>query len=235
MQRTCRPHRWASHGMHSVRTFAWGSGAAGLGKVDAMKMFEEKQAREQRTEKASAYLSSRDAPKATVGGKGYVPPLARSAVSEAADRAVVHDGTQAERSIRAWLEAGGDKGLKGSGAPLPEKEEHNYSFDSDAGTQALNRALKDAGIKPSSIEAAEALRQAEERVVKGLKFALRKNRDASTMELEDSVRMARAHCAELVAQYNSAALIDKETFGSSWPMNQRKQRSIDEEILLARA
>eukprot|EP00441_Pelagodinium_beii_P002093 CAMPEP_0197700060 /NCGR_PEP_ID=MMETSP1338-20131121/121469_1 /TAXON_ID=43686 ORGANISM="Pelagodinium beii, Strain RCC1491" /NCGR_SAMPLE_ID=MMETSP1338 /ASSEMBLY_ACC=CAM_ASM_000754 /LENGTH=51 /DNA_ID=CAMNT_0043283621 /DNA_START=23 /DNA_END=174 /DNA_ORIENTATION=- len=50
------------------------------------------------------------------------------------------------------------------------------------------------------------------------------------MELEEAVQMAREHCKQLIAQYNSALLLDKETFGSSWPLQQRKQRSIDEEI-----
>merc|ERR1712228_282013 len=114
------------------------------------------------------------------------------------------------------------------------KDEDRQMFTSDAGTRALTRALKDAGIKPASIEAAEELRKAEERVVAGLKYALRKNRGASTLDLEDAVRMAREHCAQLVRQYNSAVLLDKETFGSAWPLHQRTQRTIDEEIALAK-
>eukprot|EP00928_Gymnodinium_smaydae_P063748 TRINITY_DN47247_c0_g1_i1.p1 TRINITY_DN47247_c0_g1~~TRINITY_DN47247_c0_g1_i1.p1 ORF type:complete len:243 (+),score=51.24 TRINITY_DN47247_c0_g1_i1:84-812(+) len=220
--------------IQSIRSFAWGAGSAGLGKADIISKFERKQAEDLKRERAAAYLDSRDKPKETVGGAGYVPPLARGDVSDAAGRASVHGGSEAERSIRAWLESGGDQGLKGSGERLPDKDEHHQMFTSDAGTRALNRALKEAGIKPPSIEAAEELRKAEDRVISGLKYALRKNRDASTMELEDAVRMARQHCEQLIKQYNSALLADKETFGSNWPLHQRKQRTIDEEIALAR-
>jgi len=218
----------------SARRFAWGAGAAGLGKADILSKFEQKESIDRKNAKASAYMETRDQPKTIVGGAGYVPPLARGDVSDATSRASVHGGSDSERSIRAWLEAGGDQGLEGRGAPLPDKDEHHQMFTSDAGTNALNRALKDAGIKPASIEAAEELRKAEECVVGGLKYALRKNRGASTMELEDAVRMAREHCAQLVRQYNSALYVDKEAFGSSWPLQEKNQRSIDVEIALAR-
>eukprot|EP00933_Yihiella_yeosuensis_P057292 TRINITY_DN5697_c0_g1_i1.p1 TRINITY_DN5697_c0_g1~~TRINITY_DN5697_c0_g1_i1.p1 ORF type:complete len:245 (+),score=63.76 TRINITY_DN5697_c0_g1_i1:64-798(+) len=217
------------------RRFAWGAGAAGLGKADILSKFEQKQQQDRKQEKAATYLESRDKPTTTVGGAGYVPPLARGDVSDAASRSAVHGGSEAERSIRAWLEAGGDQNLEGRGAKLPDKDEHHQMFTSDAGTRALNRALKDAGIKPASIEALEELRKAEERVVAGLKYTLRKKRGASVMELEDAVRMARDHCQQLVQQYNSALLLDKETFGSAWPLQQRKQRSIEEEIALAKS
>merc|ERR1712176_1520476 len=141
-------------------------------------------------------------------------------VHDAAARASVAGG-EAEQKIRAWLESGGDQALDGSGAPLPERAEHNQMFTSDAGTGALNRALKDAGIKPPSITAAAELKTAEERVVNGLKYALRKDRGATSMDLEDAVRMAREHCAQLVRQYNAAVLLDQETFGSAWPLHQR--------------
>lgn len=224
--------RRTSHEVQLVRRFAWGAGKDI--RADVLTNFELKQAEDQKREKASAYLDSRDKPKTVVGGAGYVPPLVRSDINDATGRATVHGGSAAERSIRAWLEGGGDKGLEGSGAPLREKEEHHQMFSSDAGTNALNRALKEAGIKPASIEAAEELRKAEDRVVNGLKYALRKSRGASTMELEEAVRMARTHCEQLVRQYNSAVLLDKETFGSAWPLQLRNQRSIDEEIALAR-
>mmetsp|Transcript_82362 Transcript_82362/g.223173 ORF Transcript_82362/g.223173 Transcript_82362/m.223173 type:complete len:243 (+) Transcript_82362:32-760(+) len=226
---------WALREIRSVRRFAWGSGVAGLGKADILGKFEQKQAADRREERASAYLESRGTAKTTVGGKGYVPPLARGDVGGAADRAAVVGGARAEQSIRAWLEAGGDRSLEGRGAPLAERDEDRQMFTSDAGERALTRALKDAGIRPASIEAAEELRRAEERVVAGLRYALRKDRGASTLDLEDAVRMAREHCAQLVKQYNSALLLDKETFGGSWPLQQRKQRSIEEEIGLARA
>ncbi|CAK0831449.1 unnamed protein product, partial [Prorocentrum cordatum] len=162
-----------------------------------------------------------------VAGLGKADILGKFEQKQAADRR--------EERASAYLEsrgtAGGDRSLEGRGAPLAERDEDRQMFTSDAGERALTRALKDAGIRPASIEAAEELRRAEERVVAGLRYALRKDRGASTLDLEDAVRMAREHCAQLVKQYNSALLLDKETFGGSWPLQQRKQRSIEAGIL----
>mmetsp|Transcript_2852 Transcript_2852/g.5642 ORF Transcript_2852/g.5642 Transcript_2852/m.5642 type:complete len:232 (-) Transcript_2852:254-949(-) len=206
--------------------------AAGIHGLDPVLILKKKQAAEERSKKASSYLESRDKPKETVGGKGYVPPLQRGSVVSAAERATV-GATAAELSIRQWLAEGGDQGLEGKGAPLPDKQEHHQHFASDAGSNALNRALKDAGIKPASILAAEGLTKAEERVVNALRYAIRKGQ-TTEMELEDAARVPREACAEATRGYNSAVLLDKELFGSRWPLQQRTQRTLEEDLALAR-
>mmetsp|Transcript_71147 Transcript_71147/g.231072 ORF Transcript_71147/g.231072 Transcript_71147/m.231072 type:complete len:234 (-) Transcript_71147:73-774(-) len=213
----------------SVRGFA--SLPAGMGSSDLMGVLNKRQAAERRNEKASAYLDSRDSPRAKVGGAGYVPPLARDSVTSAGERASA-GATAAEQSMRKWLAEGGDKNLKGQGLPLGERQEHQQAF-ADAGTNALNRACKDAGIKPASITAAEELRKAEERVVNALKYAIRKGL-SSSMELEDAARIPRETCAAQYRVYNTAVLADKEVFGSQWPLHQRTQRTFAEDLALAR-
>jgi len=190
-----------------------------------------RQAAEKGNEKASAYQDSRDSPKAKVGGEGYVPPLARGSVSSAGERASA-GATDAEQSMRNWLAEGGDKSLKGQGLPLGDRQEHQQAF-ADAGTNALNRACKDAGIKPASITAAEELRKAEERVVNALKYAIRKGL-SSPMELEEAARLPREACAAQHRIYNTALLADKEVFGSQWPLHQRAQPTFEEDLARAR-
>mmetsp|Transcript_183136 Transcript_183136/g.580608 ORF Transcript_183136/g.580608 Transcript_183136/m.580608 type:complete len:234 (+) Transcript_183136:43-744(+) len=213
----------------SVRGFA--SLPSGLGSADMMAELGKRQAAEKGNEKASAYQDSRDSPKAKVGGEGYVPPLARGSVSSAGERASA-GATDAEQSMRNWLAEGGDKNLKGQGLPLGERQEHQQAF-ADAGTNALNRACKDAGIKPASITAAEELRKAEERVVNALKYAIRKGL-SSSMELEDAARIPRETCAAQYRVYNTAVLADKEVFGSQWPLHQRAQPTFEEDLARAR-
>uniref|UniRef100_A0A7S1SFZ2 DnaJ homologue subfamily C member 28 conserved domain-containing protein n=1 Tax=Alexandrium catenella TaxID=2925 RepID=A0A7S1SFZ2_ALECA len=206
--------------------------AAGLHSLDPMLVLKKKQAAEERIKKASSYLESRDRPKETVGGKGYVPPLHRGSEASSAERAAT-GATAAELSIRRWLAEGGDQGLEGKGLPLPDKQEHHQHFSSDAGSNALNRALKDAGVKPASILAAEELARAEERVVNALRYAIRKGQTAE-MELEDAARAPREACAEAARAYNSAVLLDKELFGPRWPLQPRAQRALEEDLALAR-
>eukprot|EP00747_Dinoflagellata_sp_TGD_P197239 gnl/TRDRNA2_/TRDRNA2_68382_c0_seq1.p1 gnl/TRDRNA2_/TRDRNA2_68382_c0~~gnl/TRDRNA2_/TRDRNA2_68382_c0_seq1.p1 ORF type:complete len:244 (+),score=50.60 gnl/TRDRNA2_/TRDRNA2_68382_c0_seq1:52-783(+) len=207
---------------------------SGLGGSDLQAGLRRKQAEDQRSEKADAYLSSRGRPKVVVGGSNHIkaPPLARGSGVETDARAAV-GGTQAEREMQRWIQQGGDQGLKGSGAPLPERKEDHMSFSSDAGSQALTRAMKDAGFKPASIEAAEEVKKAEERVVGALRHALRKG-NSTQMELEEAARVPREACAERMRAYNSAVLADRETFGGSWPLQQRSQRSFEEDVMLAR-
>lgn len=199
-----------------------------LGKIDFSAALQSKQAAEKRNEKASKYLETRDKAKVTVGGSGYTPtpPLARDSVSSAADRAAL-GGSASERSIQQWLGQGGDQQLQGKGLPLPEKD-----GSLDAGTQALNRAMSHAGMKPASITKLEELRLAEARVVKALQHALRKGQ-STPLELAEAAELPRLACMRLLQSYNSAVLLDKEMFAGTWPLEQRKLRSLDEEIALA--
>lgn len=206
--------------------------ASGIGGRDPMAMLRQRQASEERSSKANAYVESRNKPKEIVGGKGYVPPLQRGSTPAAGERAAV-GATAAELSIRKWLAEGGDGSLAGKGAPLADKQEHNQHFTSDAGTNALNRALKEAGVKPASIVAAEEVAKAEDRVLNALRYSIRKG-NTTEMELDDAARVPRQACAEAIRAYNTAVLLDKETFGPQWPLERRSQRAFEEELNLAR-
>jgi hypothetical protein len=107
----------------------------------------------------------------------------------------------------------------------------------DAGQAALNRVLKGAGFKPRSVEALEKLRGAALALETVLARSVSSGSvtDFASATQRREVSEAYADKAEATRRYNSALVVDAESYGSGWPLMPAKIGTLEEHVKAAMA
>ena len=114
--------------------------------------------------------------------------------------------------------------LEGKGKPLARQDHSDSWYGHDAGQAALNRLLKTAGFKPPSVEARDDMKRARARALAELERCVGTG-NVTPRDLLDGPRGAAARAShqeyERTAKaYNDAVVVDRENFGSAWPLQQ---------------
>jgi len=151
------------------------------------------------------------------------PPLGVHAMAEA----------QIERALRS----GALDDLAGKGKPLTSDPSTETPWDVDAGQAALNRVLKGAGFKPRSVEALEKLRGAALALETVLARSVLSGSaaDFASAARRREVSEAYADKAEATRRYNSALVVDAESYGSGWPLMPANIGTLEEHVKAAMA
>lgn len=141
-----------------------------------------------------------------------------------------------EQQVRQAQKRGLMDNLAGSGKPLAGDPHVDNHFCMDAGQAALNRMLKNAGFKPPSVEAREEMLR--ERKRRDAIIAREVQAGASFNDLCHSPRGVEARAAQValesaIRSYNSVLIVDRENFGSSWPLHQAKTDSFPDAVTAA--
>ena len=203
-------------------TFGGGGAKAAEDLLRRQKLRDKVEASRDARAKADAYRRSRDATPAD--DAPHPPPW----IAPPPPTGVA---AMAEAEIARAMAAGALDDLKGKGKPLARDAHSDVPWDVDAGQAALNRVLKQAGYKPASVEALDALRKAN--------AAMEAARDAAAVavgpegtaaDVVSGASVGRAHAAAEAAAkaYNAALLSDAENFGPGWPVVPAKVESIEE-------
>lgn len=175
--------------------------------------------------KAEEYLAKKEAEEAA-GVDGLPPPPWEAPPPPMGVQAM------AEAKIAAALNDGLLDDLQGKGRPLPRDPSSETPWNVDAGQAALNRMLKSAGFKPTSVEAREAVGKARRGLENALALAVARGADTlSALTHTPKGAGARAAHRELetaVKAYNMAIVCDRESFGAAWPLQNAKAGDFEE-------
>lgn len=138
----------------------------------------------------------------------------------------------AEAQIERAMRAGAFDNMAGKGKPLASDPSTETPWDVDAGQAALNRVLKSAGYRPRSVEALEKLRSAAAALESVLARGVSSGSvtDLASAAGRREVSEAYREKAEATRQYNSALIVDAESYGSGWPLRPAKMATLEEHV-----
>ena len=140
-------------------------------------------------------------------------------------------GWLVEQQVKQAQARGVMDNLAGHGKPLAQRAD-----DMDAGQAALNRLLKNAGFKPPSVEAREEMARARKR--RDALIASAVSSGATWEEIASSPRGTEARAAHAALEgatkaFNSVLIIDRENYGSAWPLHQSQVESFSDAVRAA--
>jgi hypothetical protein len=173
--------------------------------------------------KAERYASAKETNTSRVDEPAHPPPW------EAPPPPLgVH--AMAEAEIARAMRSGVLENLPGKGKPLASDPSTETPWEVDAGRAALNRVLKVAGYKPRSVEASEKVRTASLVLETVLAKAVRTGEVSSLRPAAGNTNIALAYedKANAVKKYNSALIVDSESYGSGWPLMPAKIGTLEE-------